>query len=155
MVTATATRRWLYLNYGPLLFFIPSGAAMLASPIFVSAEDVVPLLVFGAGFLMFGLLQIILIRGAAHSVTVDGPDVLFSGPRRLLRVPALDIVSVRRNAMDPQAVGYVRVRTRAHGTISVAVRLHGARALEAALAAANRQLVLSPRGVWVDGGQRR
>ena len=156
MVTATATRSWRLYNYGFTYCFLLGGLTMLVAAIFAPG-NVVPLLVFGAWWLLAGTVQAVTVRHVANEVSVDGADVLFSGPAVQRRVPVSDIASVRRSRVDPQLVGNVRVRTRSHEVIRVAVRLDGARALTAALLAANDQLRIEKawehRGPYQPGGR--
>jgi hypothetical protein len=153
MVTATATRSWRWHNYGLPYCFLFGGLTMLVAAIFVSSESVVPLLTFGASWLLVATLQAVTVRHLANEVSVDETDVLFSGPAIHRCVPVSDIVSVRRSSGDFQLVGSVRVRTRSHGVIKVAVRLDGARALSATLLAANDQLRVEK--AWEDRRRRR
>ena len=119
MVTATATRRWWWrwYNHGFIYCFLLGGLTMLVAAIFVPAQSVVRLLEFGTWWLLVGTVQAVTVRHVANKVSVDGSDVLFSGPAIQRRVPTCDIVSIRRSGVDPQVVGHVRVRTRTHGVI--------------------------------------
>jgi len=143
MVTATATRRWVWFNYGFLAFPL-GGVAMLVSTLFASPESVVPLLIFGTGWILVGVVQVVALRNVAHTVTVEEGHVLFVGPRMHIRVPVDDIAGFRRRKVDRNALGFVLVRTRTHGAIKTAARMNGAATLTTALLAANGQLHAEP-----------
>ena len=59
-------------------------------------------------------------------------------------VPVDDIAGFRRRPIDSNALGFVLVRTRTHGTIKTAARMNGAAKLTTALREANDQLHVEP-----------
>jgi hypothetical protein len=154
MVTATATRRWLWFNYAFLAAAL-GGIAMLVIAPFASSESLVPLLIFGTWFILVSALQAVGLRNVAHTVTVEEGHVLFVGPRMRVRVPVDDITGFRRGRLDWHALGFVLVRTRTHGTIKTAARVNGAANLTTALLGANDQLAAKPAWESHDPARRR
>jgi hypothetical protein len=143
MVRATATRAWLWFNYSFLLFPV-AGIGMLVAAPFASGESALPLTVSGLWFILVGAGQAWVLRNVAHQVTVEGTEVSFAGPRMRVRVPVTDIVELRKRWrwLDPNALGFVLVRTRTHGTIKAAARMDAGAKVAGALSHANHQLSL-------------
>jgi hypothetical protein len=116
------------------------GLIMLLVAIVIHDSSSVPLLILGPGWLLVGLISVYQLRQQPREIVLDGACVEFRLPESRITIPAAEILEVSWPWWDPNRMGYLRFRTRSHGTIRTAPRLDGLGELLTALRAHNPAL---------------
>lgn len=125
-VKCSATGYWLWFNRIINTVLTVAGAGMaIAAAVAHHASAAPTLLFFGVVWLVGGLAATWQFRRGIQEMVLDGDQIEFRSPARTFTVPASDIIRIRSPLFDPQRMQYLRIRTRSHGVIKIAPRMHG------------------------------
>lgn len=140
-VTCTATAYWLgFSQFGSTMNTVVGTAGLIAAAAVHDLMTSPSLVIFGVVWLAAGATGFRQLRHQIREITLDGDQVEFSSPMKTFTIPASDITKISWPLWDPQRMAYLRIRTRSHGVIKTAPRMHELRAFRAALRVVNQNV---------------
>ncbi|HET9059727.1 MAG TPA: hypothetical protein VFN61_07380, partial [Acidimicrobiales bacterium] len=104
---------------------VAGGLVMLFGAAVAHDSASIPLLVIGGGWTAMGAAGAAQRRHVFRSAQFENGVLTLSSPSDEVRVPADDILEIRRSRGDVNRFSPLQVRTRSHGIIRLSPRLHG------------------------------
>jgi hypothetical protein len=125
VVSCTTSPGWRWYLRAMIGFPLVGGLLLLAAGAVAHNSTSIVLLAFGGWWACLGAGVLWYSRHVAGALHLENGQVTFVFPARELRIPAGDVLSLRRGRMDPSRMRPMLVRTSTHGTIKVSARLVG------------------------------
>jgi hypothetical protein len=124
VVSCTTSRAWRWYQRGGLGLALGGGLLLLVVAAFARGGAVALLVIGGAWIVMAGSGLWFSLR-VAYELRLDEEQVIFTFPRRELRVPAGDVLAVQRSRWDMSRMRPLLVLTSSSGVVRVNPRLIG------------------------------
>ena len=123
-MSCTTSRGWRWYQRAFLGTALGGGLLLFLAGA-IAQGGAIALLVIGAAWIAIGAVGLRHERRTAHELRLDEGQVTFVFPGRELRMPAGEVLAIRRGRHDPSRMRPLLVLTSSHGVIKISPRLTG------------------------------